>query len=520
MKCIKCGAENGDTNLFCSNCGEKLEDMVCKNCQTPITNITKFCGNCGEKNPYYTDINTSFSPPNKSNVGVNNIDNKFKINGKLFLFIAIIIFSFLALIVSFGSITNTNTYEWNYNNGDYYFVDFSFKQSAIQIYSGYFTVLTLTNEDKISDYHDLIIDEYFEGLNDYGSEITSSEYERLHSNINFFGFTMSFSINPNNTFISSLDYFIMIFTLLMIQLIPLVIVIITIIKYIKQKSLASIKNLFLIGAILGVLLTFFLPNLIINQTGAGTGLIAYIIIMFLSFGALHFNDIFKQKKLKYLFKPFYLVDIIIISLLLIIISNSFIKIGYEESSVKTIWGSFQNNEIITLVNVFDNDFEYSSSWNYYYLQSPDFADGDLTSFDKENLANMTDYSYLFRYTLFDSISTQNIFILSLIISIILLVSMTLLLFFSIIKCWEYPSNIKILILKFLSIIFFIIVLILSIIFTTKINQTFYKVDEPFIAKIPISIILGIILSFISMMLSLISMIFRNNILLKTDTTTN
>ncbi|MCC8073787.1 MAG: zinc ribbon domain-containing protein [Clostridiales bacterium] len=40
-KCVNCGAENKDSQKFCSQCGEKLPDRT-------VENATIFCGGCGE----------------------------------------------------------------------------------------------------------------------------------------------------------------------------------------------------------------------------------------------------------------------------------------------------------------------------------------------------------------------------------------------------------------------------------------------------------------------------------------
>ncbi|MBR2046870.1 MAG: YARHG domain-containing protein [Agathobacter sp.] len=54
-KCVKCGFENEDMSLFCSECGTKLEEAVktevqrfCMNCGSPVEPGTLFCSECGK----------------------------------------------------------------------------------------------------------------------------------------------------------------------------------------------------------------------------------------------------------------------------------------------------------------------------------------------------------------------------------------------------------------------------------------------------------------------------------------
>lgn len=50
IKCLKCGAENDETNKFCENCGSKLvKSRVCPKCNSKFDKAIKFCPNCGAK---------------------------------------------------------------------------------------------------------------------------------------------------------------------------------------------------------------------------------------------------------------------------------------------------------------------------------------------------------------------------------------------------------------------------------------------------------------------------------------
>ena len=51
-KCPKCGNPIAENDIFCRNCGAKIEKqkgLRCSNCGQPIDADNEFCGNCGAK---------------------------------------------------------------------------------------------------------------------------------------------------------------------------------------------------------------------------------------------------------------------------------------------------------------------------------------------------------------------------------------------------------------------------------------------------------------------------------------
>ena len=47
-KCPKCGAENGENDVYCAECGEMLH-KVCSHCHAMMSLTAKFCSNCGAR---------------------------------------------------------------------------------------------------------------------------------------------------------------------------------------------------------------------------------------------------------------------------------------------------------------------------------------------------------------------------------------------------------------------------------------------------------------------------------------
>jgi len=48
MKCLKCSFDNLESQKFCGECGNKLE-QICADCNSPNPPQFKFCGECGRK---------------------------------------------------------------------------------------------------------------------------------------------------------------------------------------------------------------------------------------------------------------------------------------------------------------------------------------------------------------------------------------------------------------------------------------------------------------------------------------
>lgn len=49
MICKKCGSEVAEDDVFCMQCGEKIERQQCPHCGAEVDEDTVFCSNCGEK---------------------------------------------------------------------------------------------------------------------------------------------------------------------------------------------------------------------------------------------------------------------------------------------------------------------------------------------------------------------------------------------------------------------------------------------------------------------------------------
>ncbi|QMS85099.1 zinc ribbon domain-containing protein [Candidatus Xianfuyuplasma coldseepsis] len=505
MKCIKCGTENIESNKFCSNCGSKLGKMECASCHNSLTVDVKFCGNCGSENPFYTlpKIEDMTPPREAKKVRDRNFLRTMKKHKQLILLILIALLSTVAFASSFGGISKTNYGEWDFSGSDAEFVDFSFNQNAIQLYRGYFSAVFLSSQNEMNDYQSEIDDNYYESLDDFGDVISAREFRKLYSNLDLFGYSMSNSLSLENTFTSSIEYFIVVVLLIITQLLTLIIIGIAVVRYLNGKDLIVLRKLFIVGFIIGLNLAFFLPN-IMSQTNAGGGLVTYLIFMLLGFVVLHIVLLRNRQQIQIVKSFKYIFDIVLIIVIFLIASGNLIRVGYEESSTKKIWGSFRIEELTNLMNVYDPDFVYSTDSDYYNWYSTYLEDPDLTSSDQKELAKLTDYSYLFAYRIFDSNEGQDIFI-GIAISIgILVMLVTSSLFYTVVVATTNKTSIVSIGLRITLVILFITLLVLSIIASSMINTTFDRVDEPFIARMSIGLIFGIILSIISLILSAIT----------------
>lgn len=79
MKCIKCGAENNDSNKFCTNCGYELidksnpQEIICESCGAKNKPENNYCISCGESLKVAENINAA-----KSNLRRQNNYNRAK----------------------------------------------------------------------------------------------------------------------------------------------------------------------------------------------------------------------------------------------------------------------------------------------------------------------------------------------------------------------------------------------------------------------------------------------------------
>lgn len=69
-KCPKCGNPIAENDIFCGNCGVKIEKpkgLRCANCGQPVNTGDTFCGNCGAK-IIIADTSSPASPQNKHTI--------------------------------------------------------------------------------------------------------------------------------------------------------------------------------------------------------------------------------------------------------------------------------------------------------------------------------------------------------------------------------------------------------------------------------------------------------------------
>lgn len=51
MKCLNCGQENNNENMYCASCGKKLPrvEKICNNCNTINSSNSLYCKKCGNE---------------------------------------------------------------------------------------------------------------------------------------------------------------------------------------------------------------------------------------------------------------------------------------------------------------------------------------------------------------------------------------------------------------------------------------------------------------------------------------
>jgi len=107
LVCGKCEEEISETDTFCKNCGEPIDEdteevLVCGNCKEEISETDNFCKNCGE----VIERNSKHekSPTDKINEIIPNKSSDIKthlINGLMLIGFGVIFFIIMAFILGF-----------------------------------------------------------------------------------------------------------------------------------------------------------------------------------------------------------------------------------------------------------------------------------------------------------------------------------------------------------------------------------------------------------------------------------
>lgn len=220
--------------------------------------------------------------------------------------------------------------------------------------------------------------------------------------------------------------------------------------------------------------------------------------MFIGFLVLEIIKLIKKKEMFYRKTYINAIDFVFVLILMILSFGSLIRIGYEETPTQIYWGSLRIEDSMELIDIYSENFEYD---NAYSFNLPNLSDDDLTRFDKSILAKHNAYETITYVEHFDGRTAQNIFIsFVIIVSLILLVSVLMLLYRTLIGINSYDHK-SIYILKIMILTSFIVLLILSIILSTKFNEFFDDINSNFKARISIGLIFGIIISAISLVFS-------------------
>lgn len=498
MKCNKCDTENPDSNNFCSNCGVKLEEAKCQNCGEALDTNSKFCGKCGENNPFFKEEierKTDKRLPNNRK----SLKEILVKQDKLIRLILIVFVSLFTFGISFAATSTTTFYQWVETDGEYELIDFSVRQNAFRYYQAYFEVIGIEDESDLDNYYEEFYEQAVEAEESYGTfdEMTSRDFSKAFSKLNLTGLIMVDDLDLDHPFTSTIEYFIVLILLFILQLLPLVILTLAVHAYLTDKHIFDVHKLFLIAGIIGIVLAFFLPNMV-NKSRAGGGLLTYIIFMIVAFLIMEVLRLIKKKRLFYGETYKNTIDLVLVTILLILIFGSFIRIGYKETPTKTYWGTLGIEDTVEMVDIFNDDFEFDDS---YVFSLPSFNDTDLTRSNKNTIAKVHDFQTILYLEHLDGGTGQSIFLTSIMILSLMLLVSVLILFYKLLANLSFRDYKIIYIFKFIIVISFLGLFILSIISSVNLNKFFDDHSSSFKVSISIGLIFAIILSVLSLLLS-------------------
>ncbi len=462
MRCFKCGFTNKENMNYCTNCGEKLEPLACKDCQNEFESNEKYCGKCGATNEFYIIDRKTEVKPNRI-MKKSSIIRHITFGVGMFMLI-------LSFVFTFGAISKTNLVTVNYEFAitDNDVIEFNFNQSSLMMYKGYFGALFKGTEEYSNE-----LDKAFEdAIDDYGYEelntLTAKQSKRLFSSVNVYGLSMVLFANGEDiAFSSSIEHFIEVLLLIVVQLLPLITIGVFLYYYLSKRSIYRMKYWFLISGLTGLLLSFSLTNLIFRATRVGYGLTWYIIIMFACYIALIILEGLEAKTLFTRAKLKVLITSTLGFVLIAVLSTSFMTVKIQDSNDDIYRGEMKLSDTNYFLNHLEEDFEYISSEEAArFLNDANTTNIDIDEAD--SVVKYQDFSPIYNYRFAENPDTQKLLLIStMVIATITLVSV-LCLQFTLLTGKKTLSTI------FSSITMFFIVLdiILSVVLISMMNYTF------------------------------------------------
>lgn len=508
MKCKHCGFDNPETNTSCAECGKTLEEIRCNKCNSPLTTLDATCQACGTVNPYFEDDTHAEGTITSEVKGQTNalLISVSPLTQRIVTFVTLVVVLLISLLLTFGPITTTSASAWNpetmtvTNTTEWEYVTFTYDQSSIQMYRGYFTNVFNEQDIVIEHYHDLAEDHFDEVDN----TLDADDYDDLFSSFDSYGLQIT-TAYPSVSFYNLLPLFMEIIFLMIVQVTPLIILGILTVRFIKRKSLGHTQHLFLLAGIFGILLMLFLTNQGSDYTRPGVGLIIYTVLMFLTFITM---VIVKNIRNKSFVKPqiiLYTANALLGFLLIIFATSAFLRVGYEYEQDTFAEGSIPVRDLNFFTTVFSDDFEFVNPPTYISALEGIFSDEDLhTNEDNiEYATNNFNHVTFLGIELFESKTMQ--IVLTFIIASFSILTLILVSVHQYLLMTNHKNRFKVSLLIIQSIMAALIIslFVLSIFYRNELNSAFRDHSSYFTVQVNLWLIVALFIIVILAILNLL-----------------
>ncbi len=348
---------------------------------------------------------------NEEVVKKSNIVDKVKafFEKPLYRFIALIVIAVAALGFTFGAISNASTSIRLVTNGEY--VKHDVRQNSIKMYVGYFNAITKEE----SDVYGITFNQYIAQIDKYGFIENSRDATRVYSGMNLYQSAIV-QRTMNATFGTTLNYFVEIVLLFIVQVIPLIFIGRLTYLFVKKENLIKAKRWLLYGGLSGVLLSVSLNTIYSSRTAVGYGLAAYMIILFGLYFAWSLNSRVQTYGCDKKGTSRYALRTVLGFVLILLVTSSYIRFVYEYEEGKSVSGTFAVADTNSLFFIAEEDNGYYTGnlFNFLDTQVTPIAYGmENNWWNASYFVRNYDYSIAMRMELMDSDAAQDTFYISL-----------------------------------------------------------------------------------------------------------
>ena len=397
MICNECGSLNKKDSNYCSVCGKSLvQEEVCLECSSPLTDNDRFCDKCGMKNPNY------YGAPIQNTKAINIYEKtkvkppiiRAKMNNRTIINIVILVTTIIGLIFSFTSISRFTRFSWDYANDEYEYVQYTYDQSTSNFYTGYFSSIFQEYDIALEN----AIEEYESGSM-FLSETArwdADDYTGIWESIN--EYAISYYIGdemlPSTMFYAGMN----VITLFAMQVLLLVVIIKLILWFINTNTKLNISKLLLLASSLGIFLSFTLYKLNTSEIRPGLGLLMAITFSLLGFLIILINKVLIQLKTDNISKYQlikYFTGVILTFLFLFSLTGGLVHVGYEYRTGSTSYGSIKLSEFNYFTEIHRDGYELLEDEDFLQYYESDFEDEDLSTTNVINLSKIYPYEIIF-----------------------------------------------------------------------------------------------------------------------------